>query len=334
MQIIYNEKNKKGNEKMIKNLKELETKFQFRDFPLNIGLEVGNYCNLNCIMCCNDTLKRKRGYMDMHLYRKIVDEIAEISPNTRLWLDFYGEPLLARYKLYFMIDYAKKKGITNVNFNTNGTLLDDEMAEMLLDSGVDFISVDVDGFSKEVYEKIRKGADRDVVYNNVLNFVEKWKKREGKKLYFEIKVIEMEENKHEVQQIVDYWLEKEVGVGVRVLNNWGGSLKTVKHDIKQDRIACGNATGQLCITWEGKVTVCAQDCEAVLALGDLHSESLQEIWQKKRQFIERHMEHKFDELPELCQQCTSWALVGSEEHYSPTGEKYDRSYEFDDSMVQ
>lgn len=318
---------------MIKNLKELEKKFEYRKFPLNIGLEVGTYCNLNCIMCCNDTLQRKRGYIDTALYRKIIDEVAEVSPGTRIWLDFYGEPLLARYKLYYLIDYAKKKGIANVNMNTNGTLLNDEMANMLLDSGIDFISVDVDGFSKEVYEKIRVGADRDVLYQNILNFVNLWKKRDGKKPYFEIKVIEMEENKHEVQQIVDYWLDKGVGVGVRVLNNWGGSLKTVKHDIKQERIACGNATGQMVVTWDGKATVCAQDCEATLVLGDLNEESIQELWNKKQSFIKQHMEHKFDELPELCQQCTSWALVGSEEHYDPSGKKYDRSYEADASMV-
>lgn len=318
---------------MIKNLKEMEKNFFMRDFPINIGLEVGNHCNLNCIMCCNNTLQRKRGYMDMKLYRKIIDEIAEVSPNTRIWLDFYGEPLLVRYKLYFMIDYAKKKGIANVNMNTNGTLLNDEMAEMLLDSGIDFISVDVDGFSKEVYEQIRRGADRDIVYGNILNFIKKMKTRKENSPYFEVKVIEMEQNKDEVERIVNYWLDKKIGVGVRVLNNWGGNLKSVKHNIKQERVACGNAIGQLCITWDGRVTVCAQDCEATLAFGDLNKESIQEIWSKKRKFMELHMQHKFDQLPGFCQQCTSWALVGSEEHYYPNGEKYVRSYEFDEAMV-
>ena len=73
-----------------------------------------------------------------------------------------------------VVDYAQASA--SMLYNVTKKQWDDEMAEMLLDSGVDFISVDVDGFSKEVYEKIRKGADRDVVYNNVLNFVEKWKK--------------------------------------------------------------------------------------------------------------------------------------------------------------
>ena len=76
-----------------------------------------------------------------------------------------------------MIDYAKKKGLTSVNMNSNGTLLDDEMAEMILDSGIDFISFDCDGFSAEVYEKIRVNGKRDIFYNNLLNLIKK--KRKG-----------------------------------------------------------------------------------------------------------------------------------------------------------
>lgn len=318
---------------MIKNLSELEKKYVKRDFPLNIGVEVGNHCNLNCIMCINDKLKRKRGYMDAKLYRKIIDEVAEISPNTRVWLDFYGEPLLIRYKLYFMIDYAKKKGLTNINMNTNGTLMNEEIGEMLLDSGIDFISIDIDGFSKEVYESIRRGADRDVVYSNVLNLVRRKKESGLKKPYIEIKIIEMEENKHEVQKVIDFWRDKGVGIGVRVLNNWGGNLESVKHDIKQERIACGNALGQMGITWDGRVTVCGQDCEADLAYGDANKDSLLDIWKQKEEFMQLHLNHQFEKLPEMCQKCTSWALAGSEEHYYENGKKYVRSYQFDDSMV-
>ena len=61
-------------------------------------------------------------------------------------------------EIYYLIDYAKKQGIQNVDMNTNGTLLKPESAEMLLDSGIDYISTDCDGFSAEVYESIRRGA--------------------------------------------------------------------------------------------------------------------------------------------------------------------------------
>ena len=45
------------------------------------------------------------------------------------------------------------------------------MADMQLDSGIDFISIDCDGFSKEVFEKIRVNANRDIVYNNIENLI-------------------------------------------------------------------------------------------------------------------------------------------------------------------
>lgn len=52
------------------------------------------------------------------------------------------------------------------------------MTDMLLDSGIDFISFDCDGFSSEVYEKIRVNAKRDVVYHNIEYF---WKEKKNTK---------------------------------------------------------------------------------------------------------------------------------------------------------
>ncbi|MCR5331028.1 MAG: radical SAM protein, partial [Lachnospiraceae bacterium] len=179
---------------MYEDLKELERKYKISDFPLNIIIEPGNYCNLNCTTCVNNKLTRPKGAMNAFLYKKIIDEIAKENPYTRIWLDFYGEPLIQKWKLFYFIDYAKKKGLQNIEMNTNGTLLDTEMAEMLLDSGIDFISIDCDGFSKEVYEKIRVNANRDITYSNIENILKRKEERKLEKPIIEIKVMEMEEN--------------------------------------------------------------------------------------------------------------------------------------------
>ena len=96
---------------MYEKLEFLEEKYKIVDFPLNVILEPGNYCNLNCITCVNNELKRKRGTLNTFLFKKVVDEIASVNPYTRLWLDFYGEPLIQKYKLYYFIKYAKEKGL-------------------------------------------------------------------------------------------------------------------------------------------------------------------------------------------------------------------------------
>ena len=164
---------------MYEDLKTLEQKYSMHDFPLIVAIEPTNYCNFNCIMCSHDKMTRKKGIMDIRLYKKIIDEIAAVNPDTRIYLDLYGEPLTIKYKLYYMIDYAVKKGVSNVNLNTNGSLLDEEMTEMLLDSGLNYFSTDCDGFSKEVYEKIRRGGKRDKFYKNIEYLLERKKQRGG-----------------------------------------------------------------------------------------------------------------------------------------------------------
>lgn len=207
---------------MYEDLSTIEKKYKMSEFPLNVIVEPGNYCNLNCTTCINDKLTRPRGTMNALLYKKIVDEIAAVNPFTRIWLDFYGEPLLQKWKLYYFIDYAKRKGLKNIEMNTNGTLLDAEMAEMLLDSGIDFISIDCDGFSKEVYEKIRVRAKRDVTYSNIEYILKRKQDRNLSKPIIEVKVMEMEENKQEVDTIMHYWKDKGAWTTKRRLISWGG----------------------------------------------------------------------------------------------------------------
>jgi len=187
---------------MYADINEIEKNYEVKNFPLNIIIEPSNYCNLNCTTCANNKMTRSKGRMDIRLYKKLIDEIAIENPYVRIWLDYYGEPLLQQFKLFYMIDYAKKKGLSNISFNTNGTLLNQEMTEMVLDSGLDFISIDCDGFSKEVYEKIRVNANRDVTYANIEYFLKRRAERGLKKPIVEVKVMEMQENAHEIDTII------------------------------------------------------------------------------------------------------------------------------------
>ncbi len=317
---------------MYENIEKIEKNFQMKEFPLNVIIEVGNYCNLNCTTCINDKLTRKKGYMDIFLYKKIIDEIAENNPYCRVWLDFYGEPLLVRYKLYYMINYAKKKGLKNININTNGTLINEEMAEMLLDSEIDFISIDVDGFSKEVYEEIRRGANRDILYKNIEFLLKRKKERELKIPIIEVKAMEMEENRHELKQIVDYWRKKGAWTTVRRLISWGGQHEKIKNEQKGERYACGHAVGVCAITWDGNVVTCAMDADGKNIYGNVNETSIVEIWKKRNdEMVSKHLSHQWDKIPEVCKNCTDWMIVG-EKRYDENGNEVKRNYDEKEMM--
>lgn len=318
---------------MYEDLKSVEKKYKMMDFPLNIIVEVGNHCNLNCTTCINDKLTRKKGFMDILLYKKIIDEVAKENVNARIWLDFFGEPLLVKFKLYYMIDYAKKNGLTNININTNGTLINREMTEMLLDSGIDFMSIDMDGYSKEVYESIRIGANRDQVYENIEYLLKRKKERNLKKPIIEIKVMEMEENKNEIDTIIKYWRERGAWTCTRRLITWGGQCDCTKYNVEGDRIACGNAVGICAITWDGNVVSCVMDVDGKHLFGNINDSSIKSIWNlRNEKMVKKHLEHKFDELPELCHDCTDWTIIG-EKRYDENGIEVNKNYDENSNML-
>lgn len=318
---------------MYQDLKEVEKKFEMKEFPLNIIVEPGNFCNLNCTTCANDRLTRKKGQMNIFLYKKIIDEVAYINPYTRMWLDFYGEPLIQKYKLYYMIDYARKKGLENICINTNGTLLDKEMAEMLLDSGISFISIDCDGFSKDVYESIRIGADRDVTYSNIEYILKRKRERGLKSPIIEVKAMEMEENKEEIQEIISYWRERGAWTTTRRLITWGGACEDIVINGDSERIACGFSVGICAITWDGLVVNCGLDYDAKYVWGDVNKQTIKEIWGKRNnEMVKYQLSHKFDKLPSMCHGCKDWMIIG-EERWDENGNSIEKNYEHSSKMM-
>lgn len=322
---------------MYEKVEEISKAFITTDFPLNIAIEPGNYCNLNCVMCAHDKLTRKKGSMSVKLYKKIIDEIALINPFTRIWLDYYGEPLIHKFKLYYFIDYARKKGLKNICLNTNATLLTEEMGFMLLDSGINFISIDCDGFSSEVYEKIRVKAKRDEVYKNIEDFLalrSEYLSDNKTVPLVEVKIMEMEQNKSEIQMVMDYWRRRGAWTTKRRLISWAGNIDDVKFSSNDFRQPCGHAIGIMAITWEGKVTNCVMDVDANFVCGDVNFESIEEVWKRRNiTLVQKHLNREWDSLPEICSSCNDWKVIG-EERFDENGNRILKSYSPTEEMLQ
>ena len=48
--------------------------------------------------------------------------------------------------------------------------------------------------------------------------------------------------------------------------------------------------------------------------------------------VRKHMEHKFGELPEICQNCTDWAVIG-EERFDGNGNPVQKNYNHQGKML-
>lgn len=273
--------------------------------PSRLWIEPTSYCNLNCIMCLNkDMEKASFGYMDFGLYKKIIDEIS--GKVYDLYLHHRGESLL-HPRLFDMVSYAKNSGIYT-RLHTNATLLDDEKADRILDSGLDFLSFSFDGYDKETYEGIRRGSRFEKTVTNIVNFLEKKQKRGTRYPITLFTVIEFPDKtvsgsiKREfLKQFRSLPLDS---IRVRRPHNWGGGYNPEDNlNPRKNRFCpCTFLWYSLSIFWDGTVVPCPQDFFGELNLGNVNDTPLLELWNSDKMVYLRKMmkENSYNKLKPCC----------------------------------
>ena len=118
-------------------------------------------CNFKCEYCHFSIEKDKRKFvteqisMDFELYKKCVDDMCSFPDKIRtLRFVGMGEPLLHK-DLAKMIAYTKEKQIANrVELITNASLLSHEIADSLIEAGLDRMVISIQGTDAIKYEQI------------------------------------------------------------------------------------------------------------------------------------------------------------------------------------
>lgn len=251
-----------------------------KGFPKHLRIELTNRCNLACIMCPITEMERTLGNMDIELFKKIVTDAAA-NGTTFVYLHAWGESTIHR-DMFKMVREAKKVGL-QVGLSTNCTLLNEERAREVVDSGLDFLILSMDGAIKETYEKVRKNGDFEAVRQNITNMLET-KARAGRGPFTVLQLIRMTETQSEVDAFVSYWNNVAPdSVFVKKLWTWDGKAEDINRLLIEEapnavNTVCQALWKQLVIHWNGDVVPCCTDIEGKLHLGNLREQTLEEVW--------------------------------------------------------
>lgn len=281
--------------------------------PNMVWIEPTNVCNLKCIMCPNSVITQKNpGFMDMELYKKIIDEGKSYFSGVILCLA--GEPFLHQ-RLPEMVAYAKKRGIGTM-ISTNGTVMTQEVSRKIIEAGLDWINFSFDGCSKEVYEKIRVGGNFEHTIKNITNFL-KIKKELGSKVKAEIQILIMDEagQKDFDDNIAGFMKRFENlpldNLQFRQPSTWGGIFHgTDKYQYKKlgkTYSPCSYLWSSMHFLWDGTAVACTSDFWGKNALGRYPAQSIREIWngEKYRNFRAAMINRKYSDYFECCDKCDS-----------------------------
>src|SRR5437899_787341 len=84
-------------------------------------------------------------------------------------------------------------------------LLSETMAAGLMDGGLTRLMVSLDAVTQPVYDKIRVGADLEVVKRNVFRFLELRQARGRRLPLLSVNFVKMSVNEHELEKFVETW---------------------------------------------------------------------------------------------------------------------------------
>lgn len=263
--------------------------------PPIVMIEPTNVCNLKCPLCPSgaDTLNRNKGFMDLTLLKKLVDEVSEYAFMLILWNQ--GEPFLNKDFIQ-MCEYAASKKIALL-VSTNANILPN--AEKIVSSGIERLIISLDGATQDTYNKYRINGNLQTVIDNVRKIVAAKKKLKSSTPRIVWQFIVMKHNEHEVDEI------KRLSSALEVDTL---SLKTAQIYSKEDintylptnpkyrrykvegdnfelkygvKNKCRRLWTQPVVNWDGEVAVCCFDKDNDFKIGNIKNKDLKELWKNK-----------------------------------------------------
>lgn len=285
-----------------KQMKMLMEKYEA--IPQKMIIENTNVCNSDCTFCVHRYMSRKKGFMDPHLFKKIIDDCAKLKVKE-VAIYRLGEPLLDP-QFSQKISYAKKVGIEIVSTNTNASLLSEDNALSILDSGLDVIYISLDATSKDIYERIRRGLSYDVVERNIKRFIELRNTREQKPTII-LSFCVTQENRNQIKDFIRKWQSAVDQIWISDIHDWSGIIEMKSKTFRKRIVPCRLLWTEMTVSWDGTVPLCCVDYDDTIVLGDLTSASIKEVWgeEKMKKYRRMHMEREFNKIP-LCRDCTCY----------------------------
>jgi cyclic pyranopterin phosphate synthase len=240
-----------------------------------VTIETTTYCNRRCSYCPNSIFERglikNKHLMAPALFRKIVDDLADIGFKGSLSPHGFGEPLTDSRLISFMHYAHTRLPDATLLLLTNGDFLTPTLLDKLYSAGVRNYGITA-----------HSTDDRSLIgsVNRIMGL-----------------------KKHAEDRNEAISLDYKVSDDLR-LSNRGGLVKV---DPPGPFLFCSGSDWPVAVNYRGDVTICCNDYLGQVVMGNLCSESLTDVWAKS-EFVKlrRELARGVYKL-EICKKCTRTA---------------------------
>jgi radical SAM protein with 4Fe4S-binding SPASM domain len=238
-------------------------------------------------------MKYRIGFMDMALYKRLINEISSYSDRT-IVLFRRGEALL--HPAFLQMLLFVKDRFKEIQLATNASLMDKKTAHIIADC-VTSIS-----FSLELPERYNKykSLDYATVVRNVIYFLSI-----NRKTKTQVSIVKTEDicEKH-IERFKIQWLDKVDRVRIYEEHSKNGRFGDLGYS-RGKRKPCVKPFNDILIFWDGKVGRCNHDW-GEKPLGSVANKTIAEIWRSQSYTHLRKQHLNLTITDNVCQKCNSW----------------------------
>lgn len=279
--------------------------------PVDISLELSSLCNMMCVYCYHAdkaNLPFKMKFMSWETAETILNQAAELGVNS-VKMNWRGESTLnPNFEKITSCAKSLASGLTFIDRLTNSNFKFPTDREDIFRGlcNQTKVKVSYDSFIKDVFEKQRAGGDHDLTTANI----DKFYNYPGRNNELIIQAVRTQNNKNEdfesaikrrwpsaslsVRDVVEGRLEKDID----------GLL--VKERDTENRQSCLQAHVRLIFDYSGKASPCCPDIKNELVLGDIHKQTLYEIFNSaKAKQLRKSLKDKSAFESDPCLNCSS-----------------------------
>lgn len=279
----------------------LTRKTVLRGQPVEFIVETTARCNLYCPMCPRETFKQPNADMSEEVYRRFLEQVARTAEHAMLI--GLGEPLLDR-AIFDRITRCRNHHISAL-ISTNGTLLDEAGAEKLLATGIDHVTLSIDGTTKETVEFYRKGARFEKLQENFIRFA-RMKHERRARTHVVVQMVLLEKNRHQAKEFIRFWKAVPGVDEVRLKADETNLLQPERRDASDWKWPCHYLwRGPMYIRHDGDVHPCCQSYTlGGQPVGNLREQTLAEICNNTaiQQMRRLHVARRAGEI-DICRRC-------------------------------
>lgn len=282
--------------------------------PFAAYVEVTTACNFKCVYCAHAISPKylEPQNMELDAFKQVIDKLGRFPQKLKTFVFVgIGEPLLHK-DIARMVRYVKEAGLAErVEITTNASVLTNELSDKLIDAGLDYLRISLQGASTEQYKET-SGVDIDFdrFVRRIRYFYEHKKNTQIYVKYLDMMAKSSEDSRRIHEIFGDVCDEIAVNTLIPIFKEVDfsrfdcDSKKTVHGGERMEKVeVCPKPFYMLQVKVNGEIIPCCGN-EPPFDAGNAFSDDIVDMWMTKiRKFQIQMLKHK-RRSNRMCAECT------------------------------